>query len=143
MPTLINMPFEHTQEDWVLCRVFYKSRTTTPTRPPSQDQASTPSCQPADLPAVVPPVTAAYNAFDDSRTAAEQAVSCFAGLPAMPFRRPAVSLGDLLAIDTSEKEAGGIMIGSTISSGLELAPSWELENDLTQIWTPPYNALML
>jgi hypothetical protein len=128
----------------VLCRVFYKSRTTTPTRPPSQDQASVPSCQPG-LPAVGPPATATYNynAFDDSQTAAEQEVSCFAGLPAMPFRRPAVSLGDLLAIDTSEKEAVGTMIGSTISSGLELAPSWEQENDLTQIWASPYNALVL
>lgn len=137
------------KEDWVLCRVFYRSRTTVPRPPPSQDQPSDmPSRDEPELPpppAAAPsnsiaPLIAAY-AFDGgSRTAAEQ-VSCFSGvLPTVPFTRP-VTLGDLLSIDTSEIEAMGIMIGgmgvtSMINSGLEVPPSWDQENALAQVWKP-------
>ncbi|KAK3122929.1 hypothetical protein QOZ80_8AG0620520 [Eleusine coracana subsp. coracana] len=109
------------KEDWVLCKVFYKSKTITP-RPPSEDQAGMPLSEP-DL--MASPLTAP---FDGSRAAAEQ-VFCFSSIPAAPFIRP-VSLGDLVNIDTPGKES----IGTVISSGLELTPHWVQENDLTQMW---------
>ncbi|TVU02101.1 hypothetical protein EJB05_52467, partial [Eragrostis curvula] len=125
------------KDDWVLCRVFYKSRTTTP-RPPSEDKAGMPSSEP-HLPAApsVAPLIATYNAFDGSQTAAEQ-VSCFCSLPPLPLRSPA-SLGDLLTVDNSKKEAIETMLSrmtSNISSGMQLAHSWEQENDLAQMWNP-------
>ncbi|TVU03248.1 hypothetical protein EJB05_51217, partial [Eragrostis curvula] len=125
------------KDDWVLCRVFYKSRTTTP-RPPSEDKAGMPSSEP-HLPAApsVAPLITTYNAFDGSQTAAEQ-VSCFCSLPPLPLRSPA-SLGDLLTVDNSKKEAIETMLSrmtSNISSGMQLAHSWEQENDLAQMWNP-------
>lgn len=122
------------QEDWVLCRVFYKSRTTTPKLPPEDAQ---------DLPAALPlaPIADTYTAFGADPTVAEQ-VSCFSGLPALPFKRQ-VSLGDLLAFDTSEKVSIGTAMLSSMSvisssSGLELPPNcnWNQENVLSQIWNP-------
>ncbi|XP_062193051.1 NAC domain-containing protein 21/22-like isoform X2 [Phragmites australis] len=126
------------EEDWVLCRVFYKSRTTT-RRPPSEETAAgTPSTGP-DLPAALPftLLDDTYTAFDGAPMATEQ-VSCFSGLPALSFERP-VSLGDLLAFDTPEKEAMSTVLSSmssNSSSGLELAPNWEQENGLAQMWNP-------
>ncbi|KAL5215049.1 hypothetical protein ABZP36_004201 [Zizania latifolia] len=55
------------KEDWVLCRVFYKSRTATP-RPNSGEEAgpvsSDPSMPPAPLPAAAPAVDDGYLALD-------------------------------------------------------------------------------
>ncbi|TKW08474.1 hypothetical protein SEVIR_6G030200v4 [Setaria viridis] len=122
------------KEDWVLCRVFYKSRTTTPKLPPEDAQDLT-----ADLP--LAPLADTYTAFGAAPTVAEQ-VSCFSGLPALPFKRP-VSLSDLLAFDTSEKVSIGTvmlssMSGNSSSSGLELPPNcnWNQENVLSQMWNP-------
>uniref|UniRef100_A0A0A9DER2 NAC domain-containing protein n=1 Tax=Arundo donax TaxID=35708 RepID=A0A0A9DER2_ARUDO len=136
----LQIPAGHQQhgpkEDWVLCRVFYKSRTTTP-RPPSEDQTASPCTEP-DLPAALPlpPVADTYTAFDGVPMAAEQ-VSCFSGLPTLLFKRP-VSVGDLLAFDAPEKEAIrtalSSMPGNSSTSGLELAPNWEQENSLAQTW---------
>lgn len=124
----------------MLCRVFYKSRTTTP-RPASDDaQDGTPSAEP-QLSAALPlgPLADTYTAFGGAPTVFEQ-VSCFSGLPALPFKRP-VSLGDLLAFDTSEKESIGTVMSSVSnnsSSVLELTPNcnWNQENDMLQMWNP-------
>ncbi|KAG0522862.1 hypothetical protein BDA96_07G074200 [Sorghum bicolor] len=135
-----SLPAAATKEDWVLCRVFYKSRTTTP-RPASDDaQDGTPSAEP-QLSAALPlgPLADTYTAFGGAPTVFEQ-VSCFSGLPALPFKRP-VSLGDLLAFDTSEKESIGTVMSSVSnnsSSVLELTPNcnWNQENDMLQMWNP-------
>ena len=129
------------QEDWVLCRVFYKSRTTNPKLPSEDAQDGTPSTEP-DLPASLPlaPLTDTYTAFSAASTVTEQ-VSCFSGLPALPLKRP-VSLGDLLAFDTSEKVSIGTVMLSSMpsnsSSELELPPNcnWNHENVLSQLWNP-------
>ncbi|XP_062196846.1 NAC domain-containing protein 21/22-like [Phragmites australis] len=136
------VPSSHDQrlkEDWVLCRVFYKSRTTTP-RPPSEDQACTPSTEP-DLPAAPPAshLVDTYTAFDGVTTAAKQ-LPCFSGLPVLPFKVP-VSHGDLLTYDTSEKEAIWTVLSSMPSnstSGLEFSPNcnWNPENGMSQMWNP-------
>ena len=128
-------------QDWVLCRVFYKSRTTTP-RPASEDtQDGTPSAWP-ELPAALPlaPLTDTYTDYGAAPTVSEQ-VSCFSGLPALPFKRP-VSLEDLLAFDTSEKESTRTVMSSvsnnSTSSVLELTPNcnWNQENGMLQMWHP-------
>ncbi|AQK40917.1 NAC domain-containing protein 21/22-like isoform 2 [Zea mays] len=124
------------KEDWVLCRVFYKSRTTSP-RPESEDaRDGTPSAEP-QLPAALPlaPLADTYAA----PTVAEQ-VYCFSGLPALPFRRP-VSLGDLLEFDASEKESvttAMTSVSNNTSSVLELAPNcnWNQENGMSRMWSP-------
>ncbi|PUZ50470.1 hypothetical protein GQ55_6G060800 [Panicum hallii var. hallii] len=129
------------KEDWVLCRVFYKSRTTTPKLPSEDAQDGTRSTEP-DLPAALPlaPLTDTYTAFGATPTVTQQ-VSCFSGLPALPFKRP-VSLGDLLAFDTSEKVSVGTVMLSSMpsnsSSVLELPPNcnWNQENVLSQMWNP-------
>lgn len=131
------------QEDWVLCRVFYKSRTTTP-RPPSEEdtQDGTPAAEP-ELPAALPPAPLAgtYAAFGAGPTVPER-VSCFSGLPALPFKRP-LSLGELLAFDTSEKESIRTVVMSSVSNNntssvLELTPNcnWSHENGMLQMWSP-------
>lgn len=128
------------QEDWVLCRVFYKSRTTSP-RPACEDaQDGTPSAEP-QLPAALPlaPVAGTYATYGGAPTVAEQVY--FGGdLPALPFRRP-VSLGDLLALDASEKESVTTAMTSVLnntSSVLELTPNcnWNLENGMSRMWSP-------
>jgi len=129
------------KEDWVLCRVFYKSRTTNPKLPSEDAQDGTPSTEP-DLPAALPlaPLTDTNTAFGTVPTVTEQ-VSCFSGLPALPLKRP-VSLGDLLAFDTSEKVSIGTVMLSSMpsnsSSELELPPNcnWNHENVLSQLWNP-------
>ncbi|WVZ94625.1 hypothetical protein U9M48_040494 [Paspalum notatum var. saurae] len=122
------------KEDWVLCRVFYKT-----SRPPFEDaQDGTTSTDPlAALP--LAPLDDTYTAFSAAPTGTEQ-VSCFSGLPVLPFKRP-VSLGDLLAFDTSEKESIKTVmnsISSNNSSVLELSPNcnWNQENGLLQMWNP-------
>jgi len=129
------------KEDWVLCRVFYKSRTTNPKLPSEDAQDGTPSTEP-DLPAALPlaPLTDTNTAFGTVPTVTEQ-VSCFSGLPALPLKRP-VSLGDLLAFDTSEKVSIGTVMLSSMpsnsSSELELPPNCNgnHENVLSQLWNP-------
>ncbi|RLN04045.1 hypothetical protein C2845_PM13G04930 [Panicum miliaceum] len=129
------------KEDWVLCRVFYKSRTTTPKQLSEDAQDGTPSTEP-DLLAALPlaPLTDTYTAFSTAPMVTEQ-VSCFSVLPALPFKRP-VSLGDLLAFDTSEKVSIGTVMLSSMpsrsSSVLELPPNcnWNHENVLSQMWNP-------
>ncbi|CAL5007768.1 unnamed protein product [Urochloa decumbens] len=131
------------KEDWVLCRVFYKSRTTTPKLPSEDAQDSTPSTEP-ELPAALPltSLADAYTAFGAAPTVTEQ-VSSFSGLPmpTLPFKRP-VNLSDLLAFDTSEKVSIGTVMLSSMpsnnSSVLELPPNcnWNQENVLSQMWTP-------
>nr|WQM40797.1 NAC1 [Avena sativa] len=124
------------KEDWVLCRVFYKSRTTTP-RPPSEDACTFPS--ELDLLAAPPslaPLIDAYIAFN-SGTAVEQ-VSCFSGLPALPLKG-SVSFGDLLGWDNPEKKAIRTVLdnmSSNSNSRLELPTNWSQENGLSQMWTP-------
>ena len=125
----------------MLCRVFYKSRTTNPKLPSEDAQDGTPSTEP-DLPAALPlaPLTDTNTAFGTVPTVTEQ-VSCFSGLPALPLKRP-VSLGDLLAFDTSEKVSIGTVMLSSMpsnsSSVLELPQNcnWNLENVLSQLWNP-------
>lgn len=131
------------QEDWVLCRVFYKSRTTTPKIPSEDVQEGTPSTE-ADMPTALPlaPLSDTCTALGAIPTVTEQ-VSCFSGLPALPLKRP-VSLGDLLAFDTSDskKVSIGTMMLSSMSSNnssvLELPPNcnWNQENGLSQMWNP-------
>ncbi|XP_039817260.1 NAC domain-containing protein 21/22-like [Panicum virgatum] len=127
------------KEDWVLCRVFYKSRTTNPKLPSEDAQDGTASTEP-DLPAALPlaPLTDTNTAFGTVPTVTEQ-VSCFSGLPALPLKR---RLGDLLAFDTSEKVSIGTVMLSSMpsnsSSELELPPNcnWNHENVLSQLWNP-------
>ena len=58
------------QEDWVLCRVFYKSRTTT-ARPASTDETASLSSELISLPLPhMPPAADAYLAFDHGAAAA-------------------------------------------------------------------------
>lgn len=124
----------------MLCRVFYKSRTTTP-RPASEDAQDGTSSAELEMPAALPlaPVTDTYITYGGAPAVAEQ-VSCFSGLPALPFKRP-VSLEDLLAYDTFEKESiRTVMSGASnnFSSVLELTPScnWNHENGMSQMWNP-------
>jgi hypothetical protein len=120
----------------VLCRVFYKSRTTTP-RPESEDaRDGTPSAE-SQLPAALPlaPLADTYAA----PTVAEK-VYCLSGLPELPFRRP-VSLGDLLAFEASEKESVTTVmtsVSNNTSSVLELTPNcnWNQENGMSRMWSP-------
>lgn len=127
------------KEDWVLCRVFYKSRTTTP-RPPSEE-ACTFSSE-LNLQAAPPlvPLVDTYIAFEGgtTMTAVEQ-VTCFSGLPVLPFKG-SVSFGDLLSWDDPEKKAIRTalsnMPSSNSNSKLELPPNWSQENALSQMWTP-------
>lgn len=124
----------------MLCRVFYKSRTTPP-RPASEDaQDGTPSAEP-QLMAALPlaPLADTYTVYGAAPTVSEQ-VSCFSGLPALPFKRP-VSLGDLLTFDTSEKESVRTVmsgVSNNSSSVLELSPNcnWNQENGMLQMWNP-------
>ncbi|KAL6659445.1 hypothetical protein ACP70R_003485 [Stipagrostis hirtigluma subsp. patula] len=125
------------KEDWVLCRVFYKSRTTTPR--PTPEDAFTTSTELDRLPAAQPlaPLVDTCTAFDDA-TVADKRASCFSGLPALPFIGPA-GIGDLLPFDTSEREAIRTVLSSmsgSSTSGLELAPNWELGNEMSQMWHP-------
>ncbi|CAN6324907.1 unnamed protein product [Urochloa humidicola] len=128
------------KEDWVLCRVFYKSRTTTPKLPSEDAQDGTPSIEP-EPPAALPltSLADAYTTFGAAPTVTEQ-VFCF-GLPALPFKRP-VNLSDLLVFDTSEKVSIGIVMRSSMSSNnssvLELPPNcnWNQENVLSKMWNP-------
>ncbi|XP_062226747.1 NAC domain-containing protein 21/22-like [Phragmites australis] len=77
------------KEDWVLCRVFYKSRTTT-TRPPAGDEAGSLSSELISQSLPHMPPADAYLAFD--RATAATIDGCYqqdAGLPAaqaLPFR---------------------------------------------------------
>ncbi|KAM3190946.1 hypothetical protein ACQJBY_068735 [Aegilops geniculata] len=126
------------KEDWVLCRVFYKSRTTSP-RPPSEEART--FFSELDLPTMPPlaPLIDAYIAFD-SGTAMNtiEQVSCFSGLPALPLRG-SVSFGDLLGWDNPEKKAIRTALSnmsSNSNSKLELTPNWSQENGLSQMWTP-------
>ncbi|KAL6843134.1 hypothetical protein ACP4OV_026847 [Aristida adscensionis] len=118
------------KEDWVLCRVFYKSRTTTP-RPPPEDAITPPSTE-LDLPSASP-----IAPLVDTCTAA--AKSCFSGMPASPFYRQ-VGIADRLPYDTSDEEAITTAMSSmsgNSTSGLELlSPNWEQENGLSQMWHP-------
>uniref|UniRef100_A0A453RZ42 NAC domain-containing protein n=1 Tax=Aegilops tauschii subsp. strangulata TaxID=200361 RepID=A0A453RZ42_AEGTS len=130
-------PAAEGREDWVLCRVFYKSRTTSP-RPPS-DEACTFFSE-LDLPTMPPlaPLINAYIAFD-SGTAMNtiEQVSCFSGLPALPLRG-SMSFGDLLGWDNPEKKAIRTALSnmsSNSNSKLELTPNWSQENGLSQMWT--------
>lgn len=121
----------------MLCRVFYKSRTTTP-RPASEDaQDGTPSAGPGLLSALpFAPLADTYTAFGATPMVSEQ-VSCFSGLPALPFKRP-VSVGDLLAFDTSEKESVTTAmsgVSNNSSSVLELSPNCNWNQEL-QMWNP-------
>ncbi|XP_051201263.1 NAC domain-containing protein 21/22 [Lolium perenne] len=120
------------KEDWVLCRVFYKSRTTTP-RPPSEETCTFPG--ELDLlaaPQSLAPLIDAYIAFD-SGTAVEQ-VSCFSGLPALPLKG-SVSFGDLLGWDNPDTKAIRTALSNS-NSRLELPTNWSQENGLSQMWTP-------
>ncbi|KAJ1267687.1 hypothetical protein BS78_07G076900 [Paspalum vaginatum] len=128
------------KEDWVLCRVFYKSRTTTP-RPPSEDAQDGTTSTDLELPAAMPlaPPDDTYPAFGAAPMATGQ-VSCFSDLPVLPFKSP-VSLGDLLSFDTSEKESIKTVMNSISSNSnsiLELSPNcnWNQENSLLQMWNP-------
>lgn len=130
----------HLKEDWVLCRVFYKSRTTTPR--PSAEGAGTLSNE-LDLTAAPPlaPLIDTYIPFDGNPMTAVgsyEQVSCFSGLPVLPFNG-SVSFGDLLALETSEKKAIRTVLSSMSSnstSKLELPPNWSKENGLSQMWNP-------
>ncbi|OEL14267.1 NAC domain-containing protein 21/22 [Dichanthelium oligosanthes] len=142
LPAPATARHQRLKEDWVLCRVFYKSRTTTPKLPSEDAHDGTPSTE-LDLPAALPlaPLVDTYTAFGAAPTVTEQ-VSCFSGLPALPFKRP-VSFGDLLAFDTSEKVSIGTVMLSSMSSNssssvLELPPNcnWNQENVLSQMWDP-------
>jgi hypothetical protein len=116
----------------VLCRVFYKSRTTTP-RPPSEETCTFPG--ELDLlaaPQSLTPLIDAYIAFD-SGTAVEQ-VSCFSGLPALPLKG-SVSFGDLLGWDNPDTKAIRTALSNS-NSRLELPTNWSQENGLSQMWTP-------
>nr|QOI08285.1 NAC001_7A [Triticum aestivum] len=126
------------KEDWVLCRVFYKSRTSSP-RPPSEEVCT--FFSELDLPTMPPlaPLIDACIAFD-SGTAMNtiEQVSCFSGLPALPLRG-SMSFGDLLGWDNPEKKAIRTSLSnmsSNSNSKLELAPNWSQENGLSQMWTP-------
>ncbi|XP_048542501.1 NAC domain-containing protein 21/22-like [Triticum urartu] len=126
------------KEDWVLCRVFYKSRTSSP-RPPSEEACT--FFSELDLPTMPPlaPLIDAYIAFD-SGTAMNtiEQVSCFSGLPALPLRG-SMSFGDLLGWDNPEKKAIRTSLSnmsSNSNSKLELTPNWNQENGLSQMWTP-------
>ncbi|KAI4972721.1 hypothetical protein ZWY2020_003646 [Hordeum vulgare] len=126
------------KEDWVLCRVFYKSRTTSP-RPPSEEACT--FFTELDLPTMPPlaPLIDAYIAFDSGTTMnTTEQVSCFSGLPALPLRG-SVSFGDLLGWDNPEKKAIRTALSNMSSnnnSKLELPPNWSQENGLPQMWTP-------
>lgn len=120
------------KEDWVLCRVFYKSRTTTP-RPLSEEACTFPSEM--DLLAAPPslaPLIDAYIAFDNGTTVEQ--VSCFSGLPALPLKG-SVSFGDLLGWDNPETKAVRTALINS-NSRLELPTNWSQENGLSQMWTP-------
>ncbi|CAL4997304.1 unnamed protein product [Urochloa decumbens] len=142
-PPSLPAPARHQRlkEDWVLCRVFYKSRTTTPKLPSEDAQDGTPSTEP-ELPAALPltSLADAYTTFGAAPMVTEQ-VSCFSGLPTLPFKRP-VSLSDLLAFDTSEKVSIGTVMLSSMSSNnssvLELPPNcnWNQENVLSKMSNP-------
>ncbi|KAF0899461.1 hypothetical protein E2562_019959 [Oryza meyeriana var. granulata] len=128
----------HLKEDWVLCRVFYKSRQTTPS--PSSEEAGTLSNE-LDLPAApsLPPLIDAYIAFDSTPTTTTtvgsyEQVSCFSGLPALPMKG-SISFGDLLAMDTSEKKAIRTLPSSNTAK-LEFSPDWGQESGLSQMWNP-------
>nr|ADG85703.1 NAC transcription factor [Triticum aestivum] len=126
------------KEDWVLCRVFYKSRTSSP-RPPSEEVYT--FFSELDLPTMPPlaPLIDACIAFDSgtAMNTIEQA-SCFSGLPALPLRG-SMSFGDLLGWDNPEKKAIRTSLSnmsSNSNSKLELTPNWSQENGLSQMWTP-------
>ncbi|CAO2206081.1 unnamed protein product [Urochloa humidicola] len=122
------------KEDWVLCRVFYKSRTTIPKLQSEDVQNGTPSTEP-ELPAALPLTSLAdtYTTFGVAPMVTEE-VSCFSGLPALPLKRP-VSLSDLLAFDTCEKVSIGTVM---LSSNNSLPPNcnWNQENVLSKMWNP-------
>ncbi|VAI88087.1 unnamed protein product [Triticum turgidum subsp. durum] len=127
------------KEDWVLCRVFYKSRTTSP-RPPSEEACT--FFSELGLPTVPPPLAPLIDAYIayDSGTAMNtiEQVSCFSGVPALPLRG-SVSFGDLLGWDNPEKKAIRTALSnmsSNSNSKLELTPNWSQENGLSQMWTP-------
>lgn len=122
----------------MLCRVFYKSRTSSP-RPPSEEVCT--FFSELDLPTMPPlaPLIDACIAFD-SGTAMNtiEQVSCFSGLPALPLRG-SMSFGDLLGWDNPEKKAIRTSLSnmsSNSNSKLELTPNWSQENGLSQMWTP-------
>ncbi|KAG8085611.1 hypothetical protein GUJ93_ZPchr0010g8987 [Zizania palustris] len=120
----------HLKEDWVLCRVFYKTRTTTPS--PSSEEPST-LYNELHLPAVVAPPVApfadTYIAFDiapmppttTGTVGRYEQVSCFS---------------DLLALDTSEKKPVMPVHNSNNvnTAKLEFPPDWGHDSVLSQMW---------
>ncbi|KAL6651390.1 hypothetical protein ACP70R_010315 [Stipagrostis hirtigluma subsp. patula] len=102
------------KEDWVLCRVFYKSRTTTAARPPAADEeAASLSGELISLPTQLPdiPPVDAYLAFNHAPAAAithyyQQQDS---GLPAAHHRPalPLKSLSSFRDLLSSMVEGGG------------------------------------
>ncbi|XP_006659208.1 NAC domain-containing protein 21/22-like [Oryza brachyantha] len=135
----------HLKEDWVLCRVFYKTRQTIPS--PSSEEPG--RSNELDLPSApsLPPIIDAYIAFDTTptkttTTGSYEQVSCFSGLPALPLKG-SISFGDLLAMDTSEKKAIRALHNSSNTAKMEFSPDWGQESTgLSQMWNPaPLNNL--
>uniref|UniRef100_A0A0E0AS04 NAC domain-containing protein n=1 Tax=Oryza glumipatula TaxID=40148 RepID=A0A0E0AS04_9ORYZ len=130
----------HLKEDWVLCRVFYKTRQTIPS--PSSEEAVTLPNE-LDLPAMpsLPPLIDAYIAFDSAPTTmpsmvgSYEQVSCFSGLPALPMKG-SISFGDLLAMDTSAEKKAIRVLHNSNTAKLELSPDWGQESGLSQMWNP-------
>uniref|UniRef100_A0A0D9X5A4 NAC domain-containing protein n=1 Tax=Leersia perrieri TaxID=77586 RepID=A0A0D9X5A4_9ORYZ len=128
----------HLKEDWVLCRVFYKTRQTIPS--PSSEEVGSLSNE-LDLSAApsLPPLIDAYITFDSTPTTTStigsyEQVSCFSGLPALPMKG-SISFGDLLALDTSEKKAIRTLHNSNTAK-LEFSSDWGQESGLSQMWNP-------
>ncbi|KAJ1272822.1 hypothetical protein BS78_06G231400 [Paspalum vaginatum] len=124
-----------TKEDWVLCRVFYKSRTTT-TRPPpaGPDEAGSLSgSELIGLPVPHVPPADAYLSFDGTPAAAAIGGGCFyqqhpAGLadlhhplPALPFDKSLSSYRDLLS---SMVDQGGGAAAVPKAEQLHLHQDW-------------------
>ncbi|PAN40128.1 hypothetical protein PAHAL_7G293800 [Panicum hallii] len=109
-------PCSPLKEDWVLCRVFYKSRTTT-ARPASTDEAASLSSELISLPLPHMPPADAYLAFDHGAAAAIDGYyqqQGDAGLPALhhqptllPLDKGLSSFGDLLSSMVEGSDGGG------------------------------------
>ncbi|CAN6250173.1 unnamed protein product [Urochloa humidicola] len=122
-------PCSPLKEDWVLCRVFYKSRTTT-TRPAIPDEAASLSGELISLPLPHMPPADAYLAFDHGTVAANGGYyqqDDAGGLPAALHHQPS----NTLPLDKSLSSFRNLL-SSMVENGGGAVAKMELHQDWTE-----------
>ena len=135
------------QEDWVLCRVFCKSRTTT-ARPASTDETASLSSELISLPLPhMPPAADAYLAFDHGAAAAIDGyyqqqgdaglpVPALHHQPALPLDKSLSSFRDLLSSMVQGSDGGGAIAKAELHQDWTEAAYAQQQQHGAQAWNP-------